>query len=242
MAPDPRKEIHPAQFSDELIGPIAWLLMEAGVELGGVLLDPMAGVGVKLGLIAEKLGMMPAGFEVELAYFHPVRYTAPWVTLRDSTHPFGRLFVGETAAWVCSPPYPNGMSDDFVAKDASRRNTYAHRIRRSLPGYSMHENNSGAMSPRRSEKAYRRFMAVHAKVWENTFEVLKPGAPGVVNVKNTVYGRHVFVEETVDQLLAAGFEVLKRVQVPCRGNRHGANRDARVDHEELILVRKPEVA
>jgi hypothetical protein len=230
-----RPLIHPAQFSVPLIDPIVSLLKPRTPRRGD-LLDPMAGLGWRLAQIGARLDMNPFGVEIEPGYF-TTRQTHSCVRLGDSRFPMWT--PGSFDAWVSSFPYPNGMSDDWQAREDSDRNTYAHRMRRWLGAdYRMAAGNSGAMSPRRSPNAYARFLDVHRQVLATTFEAVKPGAWGVVNVKDTV---HVpFVEDTIGQLESAGFvNVNRAVNVAARGNRQGAHADRRAECEVLILCQKP---
>lgn len=237
------KSASPAPYSDVLLDPIAEILKATMVRdgaAGEILLDPFAGLGKKLAVIAGMVGVIPYGVEIEPGYFtlgatHPCvhRGNSKYLQLPDCS-------VGGA---VTSPAYPNGVSDNFASKDGSIRHTYVHYLRHLLrdPDYQLHPDNAGGMNPRRSEAALAKFYELHEAVWAEVFRVLKPGAPFVVNTKDTP--KVMFRIDTERQLLAAGFERfdVERQVVMVRGLNHGSNQDTehKLPFEDLTVVRKP---
>lgn len=238
MVTKTRPGIHPAEFTPALLDPIVSLL-RGRVPKRGRILDPCAGIGFRLAQIGARGDWDVVGVEIEHGYFTPKRRAHSCVVQGDSRT---RIFAADTFdGWVTSVVYPNGMADDWQAKDDSVRNTYAHRLRAYLgAGYVMNPRNTAAMNPRRSPAAYQTFMVAQAEIIARTFNALKPGAYGVVNTKDTPL--YAFTNDTMDQLRDAGFiEVQKAITVAARGNRHGSakSRDVRAETEDLILCRKP---
>lgn len=229
------KSIHPAIFSDELLGPLADALTDNGLPVGGKLLDPFAGLGWKLGQIAALASTANVvGIELEEIYFR-LGKTAPWVQQGNSLRlPFmPDSFDGA----VTSPDYPNGVSDNFHARVNERRNTYIHRIRLYEPDYELHPDNAGGMNPRRSPAALARFYELNSAVYVEVFRVLRPGAPFVVNTKDPL--GVPFRMHTEEQLVAAGFELVDSTSVKCPGNGEGKNMELKMDVEDITVVRKP---
>lgn len=225
--------VHPSTFSKNLVGPIAAMLGKFDGE--GMLLDPCAGLGWKLGEIADLCGLSPWGWEIEFAYHD---WSAPWVHWGDSTAmPFKE---GVQAAAACTSfVYPNGMADSFHSNEDSVRHTYVHYLRRHIgQGFELDPNNMAGTNPRRSPRALARFYEIQQQILGEVFRVLVPGAPFVVNTKDPDRVP-TYTQETHRQLLAAGFHIEAFQQVDARGLNHGANRELKADHENLTLARRP---
>lgn len=236
------KSATPAPYSDVLLEPIAEILRSTIVRPSKgspILLDPFGGLGIKFAMIAAAIGADPLAFEIEPGYFD-LGATHACVRNVDSTC---MPLADNSIDGACtSPVYPNGVSDNFVSNDGTVRHTYVHYLRHLLrnPGYHLHPNNAGGMNPRRSAGALAKFYALHEQVWAEMFRVLKPGAPFVVNTKDTT--TVFFRSDTETQLYAAGFEPFEQRQViPVRGLNHGQHQDTehKLPYEDLTVVRKP---
>lgn len=222
--------IHPATYSAELVGPICDLLSEFHLE-GGRLLDPFGGLGHRLAEMAGILRMSPTAVEIEQGYFL-ANATHPCVVMGDSTAL--RFPSAYFDAAVTSPAYPNGISDDFISREPSIRHTYAHRLRYHFGAeYRLHPNNTGGMSPRRSPATLSKFYEVNALVYAEVRRVLRPGAPFVVNVKDTL--SVPFRQHTIEQLTETGFDLVNEVSVGARGLNHGKNRERKQRSEHLLV-------
>jgi hypothetical protein len=145
-----------------------------------------------------------------------------------STYPNGALVV-------TSPVYPNGVADHFQARDLSSRNTY-----RSVLGRPLHHRNMGRYSTR------GRADPLTGRYWDLARNVIAVWADlelaVVLNTKAFARTYHG-AEEIVDVpgewellLMRAGYIVTERDEVPCPGNRFGANGDRRADHEVVIVA------
>lgn len=229
--------IHPAVFSDNLIEPIAEMIGVDPTQRLGVLFDPCAGLGWKLGQIADLCAMKPWGVDIEAALYGLA--AAPWVIYGDSTDLRHQVDSGSIDAACTSFVYPNGMADDFHAKDDSTRHTYVHRLRAALkdPTIELRANNMAGMNPRRSAKAMDRFYGTQQMIIGEVFRVLKPGAPFVVNAKDTKYS--AYVARTTEQLLIAGFHIEEKRKLAAHGLNHGVGHEGKAEFEELILARRP---
>jgi DNA modification methylase len=229
--------IHPAPFSAEVASALWGEIAKLDLPHGALVLDPFAGTGKYLSTIAYGLDLTPVGVEIESGYF-AAGATDPCVVLGDSRSlpfPDDSFDLAFT-----SPAYPNGVSDDFKAKDLSLRHTYAHRLRMHLGAdYEMAEGNAGATNPRRSPTALANFYAIHNAVWAEVFRVLKPGALFFVNTKDPM--KVPFRLHTEEQLLSAGFESDYVVKVDCRGLNHGKNHENKLSFEDITVVRKPAI-
>ena len=228
--------IHPATFSNSLMLEIATRLQSLGLSPGSVVLDPFAGLGHKLAWMCAQADLTPLGVEIETGYFL-AGATHVCVRRGDSTN-LHRFLDNTIDAAVTSSAYPNGVSDDFKAKDSSRRHTYVHRLRSHLgDDYVMAAGNSGAMNPRRSAAALEAFYDIHRRVWAEVYRVLKPGATFLVNTKDPL--KVPFRTDTEAQLRAAGFEIVDVIQVSTPGLNHGSNSEKKYTFEDITVALKP---
>jgi hypothetical protein len=132
---------------------------------------------------------------------------------------------------VTSPTYPNGMSDHFNRQDGTQGYTY-----RTALGQGLDQDNSGRYSIRGGQKALSLYWAIVRSAvdcWAMS------GASVAVNVKDFIHDRGVYplADEWVVLLDEYGYHVANRVKVPTKGMRNGANRDARLEYEEIIVAR-----
>lgn len=253
--------IHPAQFSKELLDPMAGeirrVLPQFEDEPIVLLLDPCAGLGWRLDAIVKLVNQEEAGVEViwygieiEPVYMYDAHKA---VMVGDSTDMYGLchpwwdesdsdIYFADSS-WdigVTSPTYGNGLNDNFHSKRYSKRNTYIHRIRDEVgEGYELHPNNTAKYSFRGGRKKWKKYLDLHARIYSEMRRVLKPGAPFIVNTKNFVSaGGVVNVTLAHDEILRGlGFERkrVKRVTVP--GLRYGENHEDREVYESIVTYR-----
>lgn len=210
---------HPARYSDGLL-PIF------SEELEGFwrVLDPFAGTG-RIHLL-EQDGFDTVGVEIE----------QPWADLHERTVHASALdlpFDDASFDAVCtSPTYGNRLADHHEASDPDERRTYRHDL-----GQALHPDNSGQLhwGPK-----YRAF---HEKAWPEAIRVLRPGGRFVLNIKDHV--RDGAVQPVsgwhVTTLSRLGLSLLWMIPVATSGLRYGANRDARVEHEWVLVFEKEKV-
>lgn len=240
---------HPAKFNDAIISEVVSILADlVGSERLGQdsrILDPFAGVG-KVHVLRD-FGFETIGIEIEAEWAdqHPRNQVGDATALPFGDHSFDAV--------VTSPTYGNRMADHHDARDAcsncqgarhdddgdcracggsglSRRNTYRHALGRELsPG------SAGSMQ---WGKAYRR---LHEDAWREAIRVVRPDGYLIVNVSNHIRNGEEMrvVEFHLNALLLLGCFVheVRRVSTPRLG--FGANGDARVDGESIIVVRTP---
>lgn len=209
---------HPAKFSDPLLPIFAEYLQPR--QAFERVLDPFAGTG-KIHLLGE-LGYHTYGVEIEPEW----AAASPHTQVGDARN---LPFVNEWFdAVVTSPTYGNRMADHHTpsSSDLSKRNTYRHALGRPLS-----DGNSGAMQ---WGDEYRK---LHTEVVYEIHRVLRPGGLFMLNMKNHIRkGEVQRVVEWWDTLCReSDFISVDAQAVPLRGNRFGANGNARVDTEWVLV-------
>lgn len=189
--------------------------------------DPFAGEGERLGLLCDHLGVPFSGTEIEPEYILDPR-VRPGDSTQSDSYPAWEHVV------VTSPAYPNGWTDHFHARDASRRHTYRQALA-VLLGHDrpLHPNNMGRYGFRqgkRAEAKHYRIAAAAVRWWP----------PHVaVNVSDFIHHHdqvHAVVGPWVNLLGAAGYHVADPVPVATPRQRHGANGRVRVEHEHILIA------
>ena len=218
---------HPAKFSPSILDVIRDILSTRAVPEDALILDPFSGVGR-----CHDLGWpRTVGVELEMPW---CRVQEGPVVRGDSTALPFRAHTFHAA--VTSPTYGNRFADKHKAKDGSVRRSYTHDLRTSLedPDYTLHPGNTGGM------KWGRDYWRVHGAVYDEVWRVLVDGGLFVVNVSDHIKNRKVVrvVDWHRRALAARGFEVVDVLDVETPRLRHGANRDARVDGEAVIVSLK----
>ena len=210
---------HPAKFSDPILDVIArYLQPEWNV------LDPFAGVG-RVHELGERVGCRTVGVEIEpeWANVHPKTVVGDALRLPEE-------WTGVFDAIVTSPTYGNRMADHHEAKDGSRRITYRHTLGRALS-----DNNSGQLQ---WGKKYRSF---HERAWNEAVRVLRVDGVFVLNISDHVRAGKV-MPVTAWHLAVlrgkCGLELVERVEVETTRMRFGENREMRVAHETVAVLRK----
>lgn len=254
---------HPAKYSATVLDRFREVLVDH-VQLHGPIrvLDPNAGVG-GVHELAQAGTIETVGLELqpEWAAAHPDTIVGDATAMPFAT--------GEFGGGVCSFCYGNRMADHHVAKDPckapgcvhgvlvrpdeppgtcsackgsglSKRNTYAHALRRS--GVEPVASPTNAQLSRWGP-GYRQ---LHEAMLDEWLRVIEPGGLVVVNMSNhletlTVSGEKVQVEHRVvewwvNQLLVRGCRLDEVRRVATRRNRHGANGDARVVGEVVMVA------
>lgn len=188
------------------------------------LLDPFAGTG-RIHALHRPGIVATTGVEIE----------REWANLNTRTRlgdalslPFDPTTFDVIAT---SPTYGNRLADSHAAKDGSIRHSYTHDL-----GKRLHPNNSGQLQwgPK-----YRTF---HVEAWREANRVLKPGGLFILNVSDHIRQHEIVPvsEWHLDFLtMTLGFKVERHILIPTPRLRFGANSKARVERENLYVMRKP---
>jgi hypothetical protein len=214
---------HPARFSEQLLPVLAGPLAAWGLPVH----DPFAGTGERLGGLCDQLGLTFTGAEIEPEWIVDER-VARGDSTEASTYPTGEYVI------ATSPSYPNGMSDHFKASDSSKRNTYRQALAETI-GHDrpLHENNSGRYGVRYGAGAEARYWRIVRRAVGHWPALV------AVNVKDfyTAGELYPLVGKWIALLEQAGYAITDRTDVPCPGQRFGANRD-RAETEAVLVAEK----
>ncbi|MDE1904862.1 MAG: hypothetical protein KGH75_00240 [Rhodospirillales bacterium] len=215
---------HPAPYSPAIIDAMATLINREALrrdlpvhEL--MVLDPMAGTGRIHQLPARTFGIE---LEPEWAAWHPDTKVGNACSLPFDDDRFHAIGV--------SPAYGNRFADHHNPKDTSTRRSYKFDLGR--------DPSPGSSGVLHFGPAYRR---LHQRAWEEATRVLMPGGLFMLNVSNFVRDFQVVqvAEWHMAVLFRLGYLLESAETVSTRRLRHGANREARVDGELVVALRKP---
>lgn len=213
---------HPARFTPAIFDAVEPLLVNLALPVH----DPFAGTGERLGELCDRLRLGFTGTEIEEPFIVDPRVKAGDST-DELTYPLHEHVV------VTSPAYPTGMCDHFHAHDGSKRHTYRQGLAE-ITGEDgpLHPHNMGRWGSRHrrspaSEAEYFRIAANAIQHWP---------VDAIVNVRNVVAETYEVdvVGRWFELLEDAGYEIVRTIEVPTPGQRNGANRHLRADHE-LVL-------
>ena len=224
---------HPAKFNERLLDAIWDVLIAHNLQdnPGLTLLDPFAGTGRVCELRDRGFSgrFVLNELESEWAYQAHETYHPALTIIGDA-----RSIPNPAPAYdlvVTSPCYGNRMADCHTPseEDTSKRNTYRHQLGR-MPS-------EGSAAVLQWGPEYREF---HLAAWVEAHRVMRPGGLMVVNMKDHYRGdERQYVTDWHAGVLETIFGcTVSRTQVPCKGNRQGANGTKRVPYEELLVTRK----
>lgn len=222
---------HPAPYSPEVIAAIREHL-EPGMHVH----DPFAGEGLRLGALCDEMLCTFTGTEIEAPFILDSR-----VRHGDSTlikhYPLPPFTI------VTSPVYPNGIADDFNARDNSKRRTY-RAARATIVGTDepLHPNNQGKYGYR-GQPLWSPARAIYWALARQVVHCWRDADAAIVNVSD-FFGpthREPVVDGWTEILTEQGWDVCP-MPVETKRWRNGANRDARVEAEVLLLCsRDPDI-
>lgn len=240
---------HPARYSPEVLDVIGPILTAEWPEWFGrpIVHDSFAGTGVRLVEFGREYGFRVSGTEIEACFVQCPTTVMVGDSRDPATYPPLR-YPNEvaTAGWVqmTSPTYANGMADGHLPRDGSRRKTY-RKAKIDLTGNPEAKLEPGSMAglgyrgTKRDGKSQRR-----ARYWEIADAcVANWGSASlvIVNVSDFVSGGEVepHVADWKALLARHGWVDQTDHEVATPRMRDGANGDVRVDHEVVIVARKP---
>jgi hypothetical protein len=222
--PEPRP--HPAKFSDPILVELEDILCTYLPD-GGKVLDPFAGVG----RIHELRDRMPDvetwGVEIEREWAEQ----SPYTVTGDSRDLSSLKPLGPWDAIVTSPAYGNRMADSYDGRDGSKRYTYRIALGRPLS-----DANAGGVHWR-----HDKYRQLHSEVWAECARTVRPGGLVIINVSNFMKldVEQLVVEWHTQSWLNLGFKLIEARRVVTARMKNGANRDARVDGEMLLVFEAP---
>lgn len=217
---------HPAPYSPEVL-----IKFTSLIPRGTHVHDCFAGDGVRLGKLADNYRWRFTGTEIEAPFILDDRVAHGDATDPDS-YPSSSYWI------VTSPVYPNGIADDWNAKDTSRRRTY-RRARAMIVGHDepLHVNNMGRWgyrgTPLRSTAR-----AMYWNLARKSIACWTGADRALVNVSDFMAGGKVepVVRGWVQELTRQGWTVEDVQPVVTRRWKDGANRDERVENEVIIVA------
>jgi DNA modification methylase len=209
---------HPARYTDALL-----LTMAKMLQGRQRILDPFGGTG-KVFLLEHWLGDV----EIQATEIEP-EWAArnPRTTLGNALAlPWGD---GYFDAICTSPAYGNRMADHFVTANPDR----IQKSYRDFLGRDLHIQNAGRMQ---WGNRYRDF---HERAWLEARRVLAPGSAFVLNIKDHIRGGEVMpvTDWHITCLESLGFRLIEHAKIETPSHRFGANSEARMPYESVILFR-----
>lgn len=243
---------HPAKWSQSVLDEITRVLDARRFTPGSIGIDPFAGVG--LDRLAETCTRVDwTGIEIEPEWaVADERIVVGDATKLDELYPARTFHVAATSctygnrmadtydgAGVCKRCAGDGYLHDVDAlcpkcegggRDISKRITYRLSLGR-MP-------TPGSTAVMQWGPPYRQ---MHRIAWQQLHRVLRRDGLALVNVSDHVRNWRVIgvADWHLDALRATGLRLVDDVRIATPRMRFGANGQARVEHERLLVLRKP---
>jgi len=209
---------HPAKYTQALLVTMARMLQ--GRKR---ILDPFGGQGG----IFQLENWLPA------ATFDAVEIEPEWCAKHPRTTLGNALclpWADNTFDAICtSPAYGNRMADHFVTANPDR----VAKSYRDFLGRDLNADNAGRLQwgPK-----YRDF---HQRTWVEARRVLQPAGAFVLNIKDHIRAGKVMgvTDWHIGCLEGLGFRLMEHKHIETPSHRFGANSEARMPYESVILFR-----
>lgn len=206
---------HPARYTTALLVTMAKMLQGRTR-----ILDTFGGVG----------GIFQLEHWLPDATFDAVEIEKEWAAKHPKTTLGNALalpFPDSHFDAICtSPAYGNRMADHFVSTNPRIAKSY-----RDFLGRDLNADNAGRLQ---WGAKYRDF---HQRAWTEARRVLQPAGAFVLNIKDHIRnGQRVYVTDWhISCLEGLGFAMVQHEQVETPSHRYGANSEARLPYESVIL-------
>jgi hypothetical protein len=165
-----------------------------------------------------------------------------WAAVHPRTHVGNALalpkeWTGRFDGIITSQTYGNRLADSHNARDASSRHSYTHDLQTMMgdPLLRLEPDNSGTLYYWQPEYA-----TFHRRAWAECHRVTRADATLYLNVSNFIHDHRVqsVVGLHITLLTQTGWIYETREEVATPRMRFGANSEARVDHEVIIVARR----
>lgn len=209
---------HPARYTDVLLPVMARLL--AGRKR---ILDPFGGTG-KVFMLEHWLGDV----QIEATEIEP-----EWAAKHPRTTLGNALalpWADDTFDAICtSPTYGNRLADHFVTSNPNR----IAKSYRDFLGRDLNADNAGRLQ---WGAKYRDF---HTRAWIEASRVLVPSGAFVLNIKDHIRNGKVMAVTGwhIECLESLGFRMVQHEKIETPSHRFGANSEARMPYESVILFK-----
>lgn len=217
---------HPAKFSKEVLRSLEQEV-RSRVPLGGTIVDPFAGVGGVHYLYPD---YNTIGIEIE-----PEWVEAHERNLCGNSLNLSKLFEpGTVDAIVTSPAYGNRMADQY-AGDAKKSKRYTYRT---FLGRELDDDNAAKYNWSGKQKS--NYQDLHFDVWCECCLALRDKGWFFLNISNHIRGNQEVsvVEWHIATLANIGLKFDSIFPVETKRLKHGANHQARVSTEKIVIFQK----
>ena len=220
----PARPKHPAQYTPSIIDTFDGLL---DLPAGATVIDTFAGLGDRAAEWCSRRGWHFVGVELE-EWAGCVQGDATNLPIRSSS--IDGAFTSTT--------YANGLADPALHwTNPKGRRTYDLFL-----GADLRSSNSGRCGLRgRGDRGYIAYLDIEYRAFVELHRVLRPGAPFLLNCSDVVADErlHPVTGDNATAAVRAGFAIEAWHHVPTPRYRNGRNADARADHEDVVVLRKP---